>query len=1122
MGTSLGSDAQSPAEILNALPRTVTTRSILLEGELANSTGADIWNVIVNDSPVYRVKAAKKGSVSLRLAIALHDGNNTVGIDGVRNPTDDTPLSIRHWSTHIYVDSDTASHQFAILIEPQSGTGTNRNITALRFQLNQAGITPNNLLVAQNRPDFDEALKKVRERKGSNDKLLIYFRGRGSVSTAQGEPVLLVSSQPSNSADWISLSELSREAKALAPVSYVLDVNFQSGGTDSFVRNSGDLVQQAKSDQRAFGWLQSMPPGTLSEVVLSNPFGTEPPGTVTHLLLSHLSAQSDSGCTTLADVGQSIAALSNNTQEAPEAVYLATDNAYSSFCISSSNIVTDGVTLNVSPYPFPDSFMLVGRIEAVVPMGLTGSWREVLVDGVVVRRVFANQPDDNKIVDMVSLSEGPHVIEERFTAGAKVVAYGRTTFDMAPAVTMVQADTETLTADILRPVAPRSITSSSFYRIGFIVADSQTDSVHYELRNNGVVILRGVAGGRQAGQVLEIFRKIPLSVGENNIVIEVRRGNETRSAHCVVVRRLEQPLRAVIIGGDQGGGLMRLNGVRADVESVKRVLLKYTDLNPRNLVILDGSNATQAAVRAAVSKATTNHLETPTARADIDETFVLYFSGYGTTLLNADGKTKTRCIVTADFDPNANPQTCISTTEIDRMLDAWKNSIVIFDTSYDGLSGVSSKVATKGFLSRTFGDYLSSDTDWRTSAGTDRPNRVFLVGSSTNAAALESTDPPQGLFTRALVEAIEENIGDVGLEQARLFDVFTSARFKTIERSGKAQTPLIKGTLTAPFYFRLRPTEDLATEARVIDLGIRDDIQSLRSIDPSDIDRAQSLYEAILAVHPNDVEAQQGMVRLLIYRGQFESAEASVNSTLLASDSLPPSKLSGWYLLGAGLKMRRGDISGALSDCERAERANPNSALVASQLPKLYFALGDYKKSAALTSQLVSRAAALTRDLTDDEWAHIILLGYIAMRRSTGTEESNAWLKRHFGAYSPSRSLPAAIVHVLAMVPGSVLGRGQSLDVIKVRSPWFQLAAEFFLEPEADGSTLQSFNDKNSAFDAKNPQALEFMSHFYRAMKLLLSNAPEMANTELKLAIETNQKQFAEFWIAQSESNRIQ
>lgn len=1130
---SFGHGTDSPARLLSSLSSTVTERSMLVEGSLSYSPGIDIWNVVVNDSTVFAVDAANKGaSVPLRLVIALRDGNNTIGIDGLKKGSNRL-APVRHWRTNVYVKSDHEPNRFAILLQGESVSASDGDIEAVRAQLVRSGIADENIAVPKSRSELEDAFAKIRAGAGRKDKVLVYFRGRGVLSTTEGEPILLLSSEASSSDGWLPVSELTREAIGLPPVSYALDINFRSGLADPFARRfsgASDEVQQQNPDQRAFGWLHSIAPERGGEILLSNPFGNGPPGGLTHLMLSRMSARPENGCTTLTDIGLSVSSSASNSRGgAPELVYFASDQSYSSFCVSQSNTSTHQLPVNVSRYPYPNPFMLIGKIEAPVPAGITGFWREVAVDSVIVRHVFASASYDlidNRVVELVSLTEGQHLVELRLGIGSKIVASGRTTFEMPSLDLEVRSESENLNAEILRPATQKSVTSSGFFTVGFIVADKKVDSVHYEMRNNGVVILRGIAGGHKAGQNVEILRRIPVSVGENNIVIEVRRDKETRSARCLVTRRVEQPLRAVLIGADHVEGLNQLNGVQADVESMKRVLLNYTDIQPKNLVSLVGSNATETAVREALLSPNATSPSDPMIQGGGEETFLLYFSGYGTTLLDGTRKPTARCILLADFEPGDAGKRCISTAEVDQMLDVWNSAIVIFDTSYDGLSGASQRDPIGGFLSRTFGDYLASDVDWRASSGTDRTNRVFLVGSKTNTAALESTVPPQGLFTSSLVEAIAERAGATRSDSprgAQLFDVFASARTKTIAKSGKNQIPLIKGSLASPFYFKLRPAEDLATEARAIDLGVLDDIQSLRKIDPNELDRAESLYDTVLALHPDDFQAQQGKVRLLAYRGQFELAEASVSSALNDQSSSERSapELSGWYLLRSVLKMRRGDISGALSDCEKAKEANPDSSLVLSLLPKLYFAIGNYEKSAALTFELLDRAAELTPDLTDDEWAHVVLLGYIALKRSNNATDSAAWLKRHCSSYIQERSVPGQIGQVLVFLPKALVGRNQSSDTIRIRSPWFQEAGDFFLEPEADGSTLLSFNEKNSTFDPKDPKSLEFMTHFYKGMKLLMIGSQNAANDELRSAMQTDQKEFVEYWIAQAEANRI-
>src|SRR5262249_36417936 len=130
----------------------------------------------------------------------------------------------------------------------------------------------------------------------------------------------------------------------------------------------------------------------------------------------------------------------------------------------------------------------------------------------------------------------------------------------------------------------------------------------------------------------------------------------------------------------------------------------------------------------------------------VEETnFILYFSGYGTTL--HDGK-QTKCIMAYDANPDALADSCIATTDIDAWLDAypWRNTVVIFDTSYDGIPF---KSADNQLVGKTFGSFQADDNSWRYTAGI-RPNRLLLVASAANSVALESSQEQHGIFTAGL------------------------------------------------------------------------------------------------------------------------------------------------------------------------------------------------------------------------------------------------------------------------------------------------------------------------------------------------------------------------------------
>jgi len=81
--------------------------------------------------------------------------------------------------------------------------------------------------------------------------------------------------------------------------------------------------------------------------------------------------------------------------------------------------------------------------------------------------------------------------------------------------------------------------------------------------------------------------------------------------------------------------------------------------------------------------------------------------------------------------------------------------------------------------------------------------------------------------------------------------------------------------------------------------------------------------------------------------------------------------------------------------------------------------------------------------------------------------------------------------------------------------------ADFFLRPQVDVSALLSYIETNQAFDPKQRQCLEFFARFYRGMKFIEEKSPARAKEELELAMNSDQRQFVEYWIARNECTRI-
>src|SRR5207249_2020217 len=130
-----------------------------------------------------------------------------------------------------------------------------------------------------------------------------------------------------------------------------------------------------------------------------------------------------------------------------------------------------------------------------------------------------------------------------------------------------------------------------------------------------------------------------------------------------------------------------------------------------------------------------------------DVTLFLFFAGIGTTLVDANGSEK-RCLLFYDPKPTPLHNNCLSTTDIEELLNSgkWKDVILVLDASYDGtaasrqfslLRSINSSL-TEQRSSRTLSDYFASDKAWRDTSGVQQ-DRIFLVCGGTNNACREST-----------------------------------------------------------------------------------------------------------------------------------------------------------------------------------------------------------------------------------------------------------------------------------------------------------------------------------------------------------------------------------------------
>ena len=157
----------------------------------------------------------------------------------------------------------------------------------------------------------------------------------------------------------------------------------------------------------------------------------------------------------------------------------------------------------------------------------------------------------------------------------------------------------------------------------------------------------------------------------------------------------------------------------------------------------------------------------------------------------------------------------------------------------------------------------------------------------------------------------------------------------------------MKGVLSTQFQFAGKSPLDLKREASAISRAIHADVVSMRSVNPLQLRRATKLYTKVLSVNEVDVEARQGQARLLLYQDNLSTAAQLIDAGI-ASQPIPqdPRDDSEWLLIRSELKMRQGDLDGAIADCQSAAQEYPWGSLRSSaQLGMLYASTLQYEKS---------------------------------------------------------------------------------------------------------------------------------------------------------------------------------
>ena len=1088
-----GANAKDPSAILDSYQMSSDSGFIILAGVLPEMLSTDGWQIVVNDQVVQLLDAQHGGvGTSLRIVIPVRDGDNVISIQSLRYSNHFPASVLQSWSKHIFREPDATGRQFAVLIDSSSKQNEGTNTTAFPTALTQHGLASTDIFVVKSMTELAITLGSLEQQAARNDRLLIYFRGPGTRAVNTGEPILILSRADDATRDSLSISQLLMLVPDLPRLSLLFDVDFDR--------------EQVWPEVDNFAWFQKLAVRNTFELALSNPMiGGTPSGDITNSLMSQMeSSPAEPFCSVVADAFDSILSSRANTAAAPKYIYL-TSPTFSWGCIVHSS--RNSRILEVaSKRAGPVDPYFVEDFTATIPPGLLYSWSEIRVDGVLVSHrsvVLDGLQRGGVLEEHISVSQSRHLVEIRVGSGKNILGVGRTEVvpSTSTATLLLSSDDPNLRAEIVQSSNYPDRTTNSLINLIFRAGDVRGRTVQYELRNNGEVLRQGTAPSDAKIPVIsEFLQQIPLSVGLNTLVVEVREGNTIAWSTLSVVRVIDPPLHALLIGSAKIRGSEPLTGVPPDIKAMKDILIRYTNINPQDIIVLTGEHATLSAIRQAMDNSRATPPIDPFLQGEGDPALFLYFSGYGTTLLDTSSNPYERCILPSDFVSERAPLTCLSIPEMYALLNTWRASVAFFDTSFDGLSGRLGRGSPNKALglSRTIGDLFTDDSDMRAVSQLERPGRILIFASGTNTAALESTEGLGGVFTQSFAEALNRELAfeNPGVQTLQLEDAFSLAKQKTILKSEETQTPSLVGFLPAPFLFSVRHYGNVFHEAYVIELASRADIQGLRRVNPTQLQKAAVLYELTGTLMPNEEMGKEGLAQVLIYQDMLPEAEEIISQGI-SSSGAPDRKgtdLAKWLLLRSQLRMEQGEIEKALEDCKRASSltsaATVPSELVALNLMGLMglnLATGHFEESSTLSTQLLNNIMPFS-NFTEDEKAHIILLKYV----------SDQMAGHHSAA-------PIELEKFLYL-----------------QAPWFQMTANYFLNPVAEKSELQFFIIRGAPEGIADPKALDCMRHFYIGMRSLWEGSTADASQELSLVLATGQKQYVEYWIAKAQLTALQ
>ncbi len=1018
---------------------------------------------------------------------------------------------------------------------------------------------------------------------GPNDQLLFYFSGPGSYDRQSHFPILVTADWDPNleGASGLALPELVDDFAALRipSLGIILDTSFvyapPTAGQSLSVGDFRNASRESRIDEASASWLMDLERHRNLDFLMASRF-FEPafldPATGIGLLtksirevLSDLPNSSPDGrCRGIQDFGKLLA--STDSLEPPRQVplFFSTTDKNPAFCFTRAGV--QEVSLKVLPagsgfvrisatVPIQSGARQYSLINNDVPLYTDKELSLTAAGSYLIDEIVAQTSGENEI--RLDVSDGHHLLfsGEINDEGDRPGAVER--LDLVSGPVLVLTQPPLIYGDHDRD--PVNVGDERELIIDGLIHLYATTSATAVVRNNGVVVFRRAYDQQSAFDNIRLWTRVPLLAGRtNNIELDIESGNVHTLKQFAIRRASRQSLAAVLIGVDsyQDTAIKPSTYVREDVQLMKSMLYNYADIDPQDIIELSGRSADSKSILSVFSAAELlTRLQLQGSRlgaTDLsDATILYYFAGRGATVETSPG-TSSRCVLPFDVTLRDLNKSCIPTTAIDSKLSdaSWKNSILIFDTSYDGRATLFT-TGKEAFASRTLVDHFSTDSDWRLKSGVaDDPqsNRIFVVAGDANQAALESSTLRDGLLTRGLQLGFNR-AGAIGLGPHSRFtiqDVYGLTRDFVDNYSDHAQTPVLKGGLSRPVFFERVDTSDLRPQwSYLLTKAHRDSIE-MRKIDSNELAAARRVLFRAQALKPDDPSVKLGLGVASLYEASIVCHAAVdcneyLNARELLSDAVAMSvKDSGSAmtlyesrLASAVLFIQGGEFGLAISMAQQAEELSEELKLsylrARFTLAEAYLARADYTKAGAILDNLLKgladnqHAVGLADGLTAEEQAKVVIWRAMLLLRDGQSSEGKALLQNYV---QRTASIPQLVGGFFTKPLWKVIGRSNDERIESVRSLsysyWGGVIINLLLGKDLSESSLRELLLKNSGSDLNlDEAAFQCQYNFYIGLKRWLLSSKrdlEAGGRAFQLAVAGGQTQYIEYWLSKAAS----